>query len=84
MSLTSSVLALNTTRRNSGATALYRWMLARGTPTRDCTLRSMRSSRACVSTEIVTSSGMRSPSMSWRTNWKSVSLAEGNPTSISL
>ena len=54
-------------------------MLARGTPTSDCTLRSMRSSRACVSTEIVTSSGMWSPSMSWRTNEKSVSLALGNP-----
>ena len=79
-----SVLARKTTRRNSGASALYRWMLARGTPTSDCTLRSMRSSRACVSTEIVTSSGIRSPSTSWRTNAKSVSLALGKPTSISL
>src|SRR3954452_1771674 len=59
-------------------------MFARGTPTRDCTLRSMRSSRAWVSTEIVTSSGIRSPSISCRTKLKSVSLAEGNPTSISL
>jgi hypothetical protein len=59
-------------------------MLARGTPTSDCTLRSMRSSRAWVSTEIVTSSGILSPSMSWRTKAKSVSLALGKPTSISL
>ena len=80
----SSLPAWNTTRRNSGASALYRWMLARGTPTSDCTLRSIRSSRAWVSTEIVTSSGTRSPSMSCRTKLKSVSLAEGNPTSISL
>ncbi len=35
-------------------------------------------------TEIVTSSGIRSPSISWRTKEKSVSLAAGNPTSISL
>ena len=48
------------------------------------TVRSMRSSRAWVSTEIVTSSGTRSPSMSWRTKSKSVSLADGKPTSISL
>ena len=56
----------------------------RGTPTRLCTLRSMRSSRAWVSTEMVTSSGIRSPSMSWRTKAKSVSEADGKPTSISL
>ena len=37
-----------------------------------------------VSTEMRTSSGMRSSSMSWRTKSKSVWLALGNPTSISL
>ena len=44
----------------------------------------MRSSRAWVSTEIVTSSGTLSRSISWRTKEKSVSLALGKPTSISL
>ena len=44
----------------------------------------MRSSRAWVSTEMVTSSGTRSLSMSWRTKSKSVWLALGKPTSISL
>ena len=44
----------------------------------------MRSSRAWVSTEMVTSSGTTSSSMSERTNAKSVSLADGKPTSISL
>ena len=48
------------------------------------TVRSMRSSRACVSTEIVTSSGTTPSSMSDRTKAKSVSLADGKPTSISL
>ncbi|MDQ1103463.1 hypothetical protein QE405_000747 [Nocardioides zeae] len=44
----------------------------------------MRSSRAWVSTEIRTSSGTRSSSISWRTKSKSVWLAAGKPTSISL
>ena len=48
-----------------------------GTPTSDCTVRSIRSSRAWVSTEIVTSSGIRSPSISWRTKSKSVSDGRG-------
>ena len=80
----SSRSTLNTTRRNSGAVALYRWMVAVRAPTRDSAVRSIRSSRAWVSTEMVTSSGTRSPSMSCRTKSKSVWLAEGNPTSISL
>ena len=84
MSLISSLLAWKTTRRNSGASALYMWMLAWCTPTSDCTVRSIRSSRAWVSTEIVTSSGTRSLSTSCRTKLKSVSLALGKPTSISL
>ena len=68
----------------AGRSALYRWTVARGAPTSDSTVRSMRSSRAWVSTEICTSSGMRSPSMSSRTKSKSVWLADGKPTSISL
>ena len=44
----------------------------------------MSSSRACVSTEMRTSSGMRPLSMRERTKSKSVWLAAGNPTSISL
>ncbi len=59
-------------------------MLAWCTPTNDWVVRSIRSSRAWVSTEMVTSSGTLSRSMSWRTKAKSVSLADGKPTSISL
>ncbi len=44
----------------------------------------MRWSRACVSTWIVTSSGIAPSSMRLRTKSKSVWLALGNPTSISL
>ena len=44
----------------------------------------MSSSRHCVSTWIVTSSGIMSSSTRRRTKSKSVWLAEGNPTSISL
>ena len=74
----------NTTRRNIGAVALYMCTVARRAPTSDWTERSIRSSRAWVSTEIRTSSGTRSPSISSRTKSKSVWLADGNPTSISL
>ena len=84
MSLISSLPAWKTTRRKSGASALYMWMFAWCTPTSDCTERSIRSSRAWVSTEIVTSSGTLSCSTSCRTNAKSVSDAAGKPTSISL
>ena len=56
----------------------------RWAPSRDCTVRSIRSSRAWVSTEMRTSCGILSPSMSSRTKSKSVWLALGKPTSISL
>ena len=58
--------------------------MARCAPASDCTVRSMSSSRAWVSTEICTSSGTRPPSMRLRTKSKSVWLADGKPTSISL
>ena len=74
----------NTTLRKIGAVALYRWTVARRAPTSDWTERSMRSSRAWVSTEIRTSAGTRSSVISSRTKSKSVWLAAGNPTSISL
>ena len=60
------------------------WMVARLAPTSDSAVREIRSSRACVSTEMVTSSGTLSPSISWRTKSKSVCDADGKPTSISL
>ena len=47
-------------------------------------VRRISSSRACVITMIVTSSGISFCSMRSRTVWKSVSDADGNPTSISL
>ena len=74
----------NTTRRKIGAVALYMCTVARAAPRSDWTERSIRSSRAWVSTEILTSSGMRSSSISSRTKLKSAWLADGNPTSISL
>ncbi len=80
----SASLTLNTTRRNSSAVALYMWMFARLAPTSDCAVRSIRSSRAWVSTEIWTSSGIASEVISWRTKSKSVCEADGKPTSISL
>lgn len=80
----SSLLPLKTTRRNSGEVALYRWTVARGAPFRDSTVRSIRSSRAWVSTEMVTSSGIAPSVISERTNSKSVAPEDGNPTSISL
>ena len=80
----SALSTRNTTRRNSGAVALYMWIVALLAPTRDCAVRSIRSSRAWVSTDTVTSSGILSPSISWRTKSKSVWLADGKPISISL
>ena len=74
----------NTILRNSGAVALYRCTIARFAPRSESNVRSIRSSRACVSTSIVTSSGMWPPSISSRTKLKSVSDADGNATSISL
>jgi hypothetical protein len=47
-------------------------------------VRSISSVRAWVSTWMVTSSGIRSCSMISRTKSKSVWLAAGKPTSISL
>ncbi len=44
----------------------------------------MRSWRHWVSTWMVTLSGIRSASMSWRTKSKSGWLADGKPTSISV
>ena len=82
--LVSSRLLRKTTLRNVGAVALYMCTVARRAPASDCTVRSIRSSRACVSTEILTSAGILSPSMSSRTKSKSVWLALGKPTSISL
>ena len=73
-----------TTRRNSGAVALYMCTVARRAPASDCTVRSISSSLAWVSTEICTSSGMRSSSIRPRTKSKSAWLADGKPTSISL
>ena len=58
--------------------------MAFGEPCSDCTVRSISSSRAWVSTEIVTSSGIASSSIRLRTKSKSYWLALGKPTSISL
>lgn len=82
--LTCSLEPRKTTRRKVGAVALYRWTVARRAPTSDSTVRSISSSRACVRTEIVTSSGIAPSSMMERTKAKSVSPEDGKPTSISL
>ena len=58
--------------------------MARRAPRKDSMVRRISSSRACVMTMIVTSSGISFCSMRSRTVWKSVSEADGNPTSISL
>src|SRR5471032_658544 len=73
-----------TTLRNTGATELYRWTMARLAPATDSTVRRISSSRDWVSTMTVTSSGMRFSSTSLRTKSKSVCDADGKPTSISL
>ena len=73
-----------TTSRCSTLVELYRCTIACFAPAIDSYVRSMRCSRAWVSTWIVTSSGMTSSSMRWRTKSKSVWLADGKPTSISL
>ncbi len=67
-----------------GAAALYRWTVARLAPISDMTVRSISSSRAWVSTEIVTSSGTEPDWIRSRMKSKSVWLAAGKPTSISL
>ena len=58
--------------------------MASRAPASDCTVRSMSSSRAWVSTEMRTSGGIASLSMRLRMKSKSVWLAAGKPTSISL
>ena len=74
----------NTMRRHAGAVALYRCTMARGAPFTASTVRAIRSSRDCVMTMMVTSSGIRFSSMRRRTKSKSVCDAAGKPTSISL
>lgn len=59
MFLISSLVMLNTTLRNAGAQALYKWTMACLAPAADSTVRLIRSSRDCVNTMMVTSSGMR-------------------------
>ncbi len=83
-SLVAALSLRKTTSRNSGDVALYMWMVARGAPTTLWTVRSMRSVRAWVRTEMVTSAGMAPSSMIERTKSKSVCEAAGKPTSISL
>jgi hypothetical protein len=84
MSTMPSMSVLNTTRRCSVDVELYRWTIACLAPLIDSKVRSIRCPRAWVSTWITTSSGTRSSSISCRTKSKSVWLADGNPTSISL
>ena len=74
----------STTRRITGAVALYRCTMARGAPASASKVRRISSSRACVSTWIVTSSGISFCSISRRTKSKSACEADGKPTSISL
>ena len=64
IALISSRSTPNTTRRNSGAVRCTGGRSRDRRRPGDCTVRSIRSSRACVSTEIVTSSGIWSPSIS--------------------
>ena len=58
--------------------------MARGAPSHASKVRSISSGRHWVSTWMVTSSGMAPSVMISRTKSKSVWLADGNPTSISL
>lgn len=74
---TSSWVIPNTTSRHRQAVAWHRCTIARSAPSMDSKVRSMSSGRAGVKTEIVTSSGMRSCSISVRTNENSASPAEG-------
>ena len=59
-------------------------MMAFFTPCRDSIVRRISDSRACVSTWMLTSSGIRFSSISRRTKLNSVCEADGKPTSISL
>ncbi len=82
--LISSFDSPNTTSRCAGEVELYRWMMTFFAPRSDCTVRSIRSSRAWTRTWIATSSGMRPSSIRRRLKSNSVWEAEGKPTSISL
>ena len=84
MSVMPSCRRPKTTRRCSVDVELYRCTIACLAPRIDSKVRSISASRAWVSTWMTTSSGIRSSSMSWRTKSKSVWLADGKPTSISL
>ena len=59
-------------------------MMAFFTPCSDSIVRRISDSRACVSTWMLTSSGIRFSSISRRTKLNSVCEADGKPTSISL
>ena len=58
--------------------------MAFGAPSQATKVRSISSGRHCVSTWMVTSSGIAPSVMISRTKSKSVWLADGKPTSISL
>ena len=84
MALISSFDLPKTTRRCAGEVELYMWMTTRFAPMSDWKVFSIKSSRACTSTWMVTSSGMRPFSMSSRLKANSVFDADGKPISISL
>ena len=65
--ITSGTLMPNTTRRHTGAVALYTCTMARRAPRRLSIVRRISSSRACVITISVTSSGTSPCSMRSRT-----------------
>ena len=67
----------NTTRRCVVDVELYRCMIARLAPCSASKVRSISGARACVSTCTLTSSGIRSSSISRRTKSKSVCEAAG-------
>ncbi len=75
---------LNTCSLCARDVELYTWTTAFSAPSRASKVLRMMCSRACVNTWMVTSSGIRSSSISLRRNWYSVSEAAGKPTSISL
>ena len=74
----------NTTRRCKVEVELYKCKMAFLVPCNDSMVRSIKCSLAWVKTCTVTSSGMWPPSINSRKKLKSVSEAEGKPTSISL
>ena len=74
----------NTTRRNSGEVALYMCTVACVAPASDCDGPLDQLVAGLGQHRDLTSSGIRPSSMSSRTKSKSVWLADGKPTSISL